>query len=414
MKPNKNPVKALFHASRRVAANIWLNAFHRATTQIGVTGSYGKTSTTHALYHIIKRHMPIVMTDLNLDTIYNVPITALKLRGERVLLLELGIDQRNEMSFHLEIARPNISIITGIAPVHADEEHLGSLENIIIEKRKLIETLDESGIAVLNFDNAHVRAMVPFTRGRVVSYGSTPDCDYHMTDVHLTTSGSSFQAVTPTDAFPISTPLLGTHNCVNLMGAIATAIQLGVPVETIQQAAASLKPLGGRLNIEPGPLGTTLINDALRANPASTKAGLAFLSELSSSGKKIAVVGEMGELGDVAVEEHTSVGQFAAECDLSLLITVGDLTRHTAQAAQDSGMAEKNVFAAKNVHEAAALLKTHAGEGDLVYLKGSLMRHMERIPMLLNGEIIACNVVFCPFYHQCSACEYRTTGYQNR
>ena len=405
-------LKSIFHQARRTAADAWLNVLHSNVRQIAITGSYGKTSTTSAVFAVLSRHAPTLMTDLNLDTIYNVPITALNLRGRhRLAVFELGIDRPGEMDFHLQIVHPEISVITGISPVHSDEEHLGSLDAIIQQKGRIIEVLKPEHVAILNHTNDHVRAMASRTKARVLFYGTDEGCDYRIKDLQLTLSGTRFLLQTPEGNVQVNTPLLGRHNAVNLAAAAAVAQQVGVPVETIREVFSELKPLNGRFNVEPGPNGLILLNDSLRANPASTKAGLEFLGELSAQTRKIAVLGEMGELGEHAVDEHRAVGTAAAKSAPDLLITVGNLTQHTAAAAKANGLPANHVFAVSNVHQAAQVLKDYGRPGNVVYLKGSLMRHMERIPMILEGQQVGCNVISCKFYHQCPACEFLESGY---
>ena len=405
-------IKPIFHKMRRTAANLWLNRLKSETTQIGITGSYGKTSTTHAISAVLAAHTPIVSTDVDLDTIFNVPITALKLRDEAFIIFELGIDSRNEMDFHLEIAHPTIGVMTGITPVHSDKKHLGSLEALIKEKRKLLEALPANGTALLHYDDSQVRAMTSSTAAEVLWYGMAKECHYRAENIRVQVSGSRFTAVTPKQTLDIETPLLGAHSCVNLLAAIAIGEIAGVSAAKMQAAFAELQPLQGRLNVEPGPLGTILINDALRANPASTRAGLEFLDALPTTSRKIAVLGEMGELGEHAVAKHAEIGQAAADARIDLLVTVGNLTDHIAAAARTSGMPVSHIQATGGVHEAAAFLSEHTRPGDLLYLKGSLMRHLERIRLLLEGERVGCQVISCPFYHQCEVCQYREVGYE--
>lgn len=405
-------LREIFHSSRRLAARFWLKGLHPNILQIGITGSYGKTSTSSAIYAVLSRHAPTLMTDLNLDTIYNVPITALRVRPRhRYLVLELGIDSPGEMDFHLQIARPHISVVTGISPVHADKDHVGSLEAIIQQKGRIIEVLPDSGTAVLNHTNAHVREMASRTQAEVLFYGTDPACSYRVENLQVTLSGTRFRLQTPHGALEVDTPLLGSHSAVNLAGAAAVAQIAGVPDETIVAAFADLKPLEGRFSVEPGANGLIWINDSLRANPASTKAGLAYLSELSVPNRKIAVLGEMGELGDHEVAEHSAVGTAAAEAGLDALIAVGKLTEHTARAAVHHGMPTSRVHTARTVQEAAQQLQKFGRPGDLVYLKGSLMRHMERIRLILAGLTVGCEVISCPFYHQCTACDFLESGY---
>lgn len=407
-----SPLKTIFHATRRLAASLWLNGLHRRVTQIAITGSYGKTSTTSAIYAVLRRHASALVTDLNLDTIYNVPITALRLRRQhRYLIFELGIDTSGEMDYHLRIARPRISVITGISPVHADDKHLGSLEAIIQQKGRIIEVLRPTDTALLNRDDETVRQMAARTTARVLWYGTSAGSDYRASNIRQTLTGTRFTLLTPSGEMEISTPLLGAHNALNLAAAACVGQQAGVPSEIILTAFAELTPLKGRLNVEPGPRGLILINDALRANPASTKSGLAFLGALNTRSRKIAVLGEMGELGAHAIPQHIEIGVAAAASKPDLLITVGDLTRYTAEAARKNGLTTSQVFAVGNVHEGAAILRERGKPGDVVYLKGSLMRHMERIPLILAGQPVGCTVISCPFYHQCTECEFIAKGY---
>ncbi len=405
-------IKSLFHRTRRTLANVWLNDLHAGVKQIAITGSYGKTSTTSAIFSVISRHLPTLVTDLNLDTVYNVPITALKLRARhKIAVFELGIDRPGEMDFHLQIVKPEISVITGISPVHADEQHLGSLDAIIQQKGRIIEVLQPENIAVLNHTDPRVREMAARTKATVLFYGTDEACHYRIENLQLTLTGTRFDLRTLRGVIRVSTPLLGRHNAINLAAAAAVAQNVGVPDEVIERVFTEVQPLHGRFSIEPGPNGLILLNDSLRANPASTKAGLAFLGEVAAQSRKIAVLGEMGELGEHAVEEHHAIGIAAANARPDILVTVGKLTRHTADAAMDNGMPAHHVFAVENVHEAAAVLQKHGRSGNVVYLKGSLMRHMERIPLILDGMNVGCNVVSCPFYHQCPSCEFLESGY---
>jgi len=414
MASKASPLKQFGHAARRILANFWLNTLHSSKMQIGVTGSYGKTSTTYITNALLSAYGPTIVTDVNLDTIYNVPITALRVRSKHeFVLFELGIDTLNEMSFHLQIAHPSIGVMTGIAPVHTDEEHLGSLENIIREKRKLIEFLKPGDVAILNHDDERVREMASHTQADVLWYGTDPTCDYRAEDIRVSTDGLMFRAVTPDGAIEIKTALLGRHNAVNAMAAIAVAKQAGVPDETIETVFTKLVPLKGRLNIEEGPLGITLINDSLRANTSSTRAGLEFVRDLDSGDQKLAVLGEMGEIGETAEQEHYQIGQFAADCGLDLLICVGGLTEQIAQGAVDAGMPKDKVQFVSNVAEAADFIRQDAQPGTLLYLKGSLLKHLERIVLILGGEDVGCTVTSCPFYYSCRECQHLVTGYQN-
>src|SRR3989344_1350437 len=166
--------RPFFHTSRRLLAKLWLQSHSKATV-IGVTGSYGKTNTVAAIEAVLAQKYKTLTTDSNLDTNFNIPITILKLTNHEKLILEYGVDHVGEMNRHLSLAKPRIAVVTGISPVHADKEHLGSLENIIKEKAKLVKAVPKEGFAVLNYDVPEVRAMAGLCPGKVVFFGIDKD-----------------------------------------------------------------------------------------------------------------------------------------------------------------------------------------------------------------------------------------------
>jgi len=406
--------KQPFHQSRRFIAKLWLHFFPHLTI-IGITGSYGKTNTTRAIAQVLSEKYKTLQTDLDLDTIYNLPITILKLRPwHQKLVLEMGVDHKNEMDFHLSLVKPSIAVVTGINPTHSEPELLGSLEGVIKEKRKLLQILPKDGLAILNWDDENVRKMARFTKAKVLKCGTSPKCDFWADKIKVDFSGTSFILHYENKKFAIKTGLVGRHFIHECLAAAAVGINQGLTWGQIKNGLSKLKPLAGRLSIEKGPKGTILINDVLRANPASTIAGLQTLVDLptlrAAQGRRIAVLGEMGELGELAQEEHRRVGKEVAGLKIDYLVSVGPLQKLTAEEAIKSGMKKNQVFWVENVAQAARILERLLSVGDLFYLKGSLLRHMERIPLILNGEEVGCKVTSCHFYHQCPSCPYLKMG----
>lgn len=419
-----NIFKGIFHYSRRKAAKYWIGVIKPYT--IAITGSQGKTNTTYILSKLFPKAN---ITDTDLDTIYNVPITALRIKKRRqIAIFELGIDKINEMDKHLDIIKPHIALITGISPVHADKKHLGSIENIIKEKRKLVEALSKDDIAVLNYDDKNVREMSAYTKAKIYYYGSDKDeCNIY-TDANInkyenyeiTNKGMQFNIFDKDHKISIQTPLIGLHHISNIM-ACFIIFQLVKEeyfkdmqyIEEFKRILKGINPLKGRMSLSKGPLSSFILDDSLRANVSSVKSGLRSFSQMKGmDSKKIVILGEMGEIGDDETQKHKEIGRFIAELDdIDHVIGIGPLMKYTQEEAFNNGMGENKFYWAKDVMVAAGVLAMIIKEGDYIYLKSSLLKHIERIIMLLNGEDVNCSVISCPLYNHCSKCKYRASGY---
>ncbi len=379
--------KHLFHMTRRFIAKRWLSLM--PALQIAVTGSQGKTNTTQTIYGILKQIGLTVVTDINLDTIYNVPITALRVRpSTKFAIFELGVDHPGEMDKHLEIVKPKIAVVTGISPVHTDADHLGSLENLIKEKRKLIEALPKNGYAILNYDDENVRKMAPFTKAKILWYGTDKKhCDIWANKLNVSLEGTAFSL----NGQPVTTRLIGKHHIYTIMTAylvyklMVDNNQFPLVLTDFNQFLSNVIPLPGRMSVEPGPLGTTVLNDSLRANPSSTASGLQTLSEIEyKGGRKIAVLAEMGELAD-PVEEHKKIGRLIGRLKINFLIGIGPYQKYTVEEAVKSGMAKQNVFWVRDVNGSAEILKKIICADDLIYLKGSLHKGLWKITTIISS-----------------------------
>lgn len=374
-------IKNLFHQIRRRLAKVWLE-INLQLTIVGVTGSYGKTTAVNAIASVLSGKYSVNKTDINLDTVFNLPITILKTKiWNEVLVLEYGIDHLGEMDRHLSLVKPNIAVLTGITPVHTDKDLLGSLSNVVSEKSKLIDAVPRLGLAVLNYDDEEVRQAGLKFKGRKVFYGLSEKADVWGDKIFLSLSETNFQLHDGKETILIKTKTLGYQAVYACLIAYIIGKEQKVDIGIIIQKLAQLRPLEGRFSVGPGPQETVLINDAKRANPASVIIGLKSLSQFP--GRKIAVLGEMGELGDSSVFMHQKIGREAANCQIDLLVGVGPLVKYTVDEAQNHGL--NSVFFAKDINMAADFLKNNLKKGDLVYLKASLHKHLERIiPLLLQ------------------------------
>ncbi len=395
--------KKLFHNSRRLLAKYWIAMM--PALQIAITGSQGKTNTTNIIVTVCRSFGQTVETEINLDTTFNVPITALKVTpSTKFVVWELGIDHPGEMDHHLEIATPKVGIITGISPVHTDSEHMGSLQKLIEEKRRLIEILPPDGSAVLNYDDENVRGMAPFTKAKILWYGSnSKKCDVYIDKktIKVSLEGTSAMFYEKDSKFEIKTKLIGVHQVYNLMIGylVMKLIDNKNTAADFQRIIGDIKPLRGRMSIEDGPIQTILLNDSLRANPKSTYVGLKTLHEIPyKKGRKIAVIGEMGEL-EKPEEEHIKTGEQIAKMKLDYVLCIGPLRKYTIDEAVKHGFPKNKIAYASDVFEAADILKKVLKQDDLWYLKGSLLRNYKRIVQLLNGEKVCCDAILCPYSH---------------
>lgn len=400
-------LKNVYHSLIRYFACKWLSLFH--PIQIGITGSQGKTNTTEIVTKVLEKFGNTVRTDIKLDTTYNVPITALRVRPyTEFIVWELGIDHPGEMDHHHEIASPSISCVTGISSVHTDKEHMGSMEVYIKEKRKIIEHLNEGGTAVLNFDNKYTKSMAGFTKANVLFFGSSKDCDFYIDQHSITvdlegTKGTCyFRDKNSIKKLEIKTGLIGAFHFYNIACSFLL-VQSALPDKDISKifinVVSKLKPLAGRMSVDQGPLDTVLLNDSLRANPESTKAGLETLSSIDyKKGRKIAVIGEMGELEDPE-KEHRDTGRILKNLNIDYIICIGKLRKFTIDQALKDGLSKDKIHYANNLFDAYEFLKNFLKKDDLWYLKGSLLRNYNRILKLLNGEDVCCHETLCPYEH---------------
>ena len=286
----------------------------------------------------------------------------------------MGTYGRGEITRLCEIAKPVVGVVTLVGPVHL--ERMGSIENIAIAKAELPQALPANGVAILNYDDERVRAMAAQTRAKVMTYGLDPAADLWADDiVSEGLEGIHFTLHQNGEVFHVQVPLLGRHSVHTALRATAVGLAEGMDWEKIlaglQDRQAAL-----RLVAVPGPKGSTILDDTYNASPASVIAALNLLSELP--GRKIAVLGDMLELGDYEDEGHRLVGLRALDV-ADLLVTIGTLGRMIAIEAIQNGMSRDRVQMCETNEEAIAYLDRAIHPDDMILVKGSRGLHMEDI-----------------------------------
>jgi UDP-N-acetylmuramoyl-tripeptide--D-alanyl-D-alanine ligase len=349
---------------------------------IGITGSIGKTMTKEAVHSVLSKTYSTLKSVDSYNNEIGLPLTLLNLekRHERVVL-ELGMYALGEIAQLARIALPHIGVVTNVT--HSHLERLGSLERIAQAKAELVEALPPDGTAILNGDDPRVRAMADQTEAKVLHYGLSPSCDLRASDIESRgLDGVRFRIHYGRETLHVKIPLLGRHSVHTALAAAAVGVEEGQPWG---QIVAGLRDIEVQLRLiaTPGVNGSTIIDDSYNASPASSLAALNLLAELK--GRKIAVLGDMLELGSYEDEGHRKVGRRVAGV-VDKLVTVGELGALIGREAVAVGMHESDVvFAQDNARAVRALLDL-VTSGDLVLIKGSRGMHMEDIVVELGEK----------------------------
>jgi UDP-N-acetylmuramoyl-tripeptide--D-alanyl-D-alanine ligase len=340
---------------------------------VAVTGSVGKTTTKELVAAVLGTRYALLKNEGNLNSEIGLPVVLLELsRKHQRAVLEMGMWARGEIAFLCEIATPEVGIVTNVGPSHM--ERLGSIEAIADAKAELVEALPEDGVAILNADDPRVAAMSARTQASVVTFGLAADADVRAEDIEPHgLKGVSFKLIHGDEREAVYSRLPGRAMVHNALAAAAAGIVDGLGLPEIA-AALSEAQVPARLMSHRGINGSTLIDDTYNASPASMKAALELLAELP--GRKIAVLGDMRELGQAELEGHQDVGRAAAAA-ADLIFAVGELGRWIGDAAIQAGHERVQIMMDKT--EVAAALRPELGPTDFVLLKASRALALESL-----------------------------------
>ena len=360
---------------------------------IGITGSTGKTDACQAISAVLAMQYDVFRNPPDLSDRFGVPVSLAHLTAEHdVAVLELAANAFDEIGQLAELTRPRTAVITSINHTHL--AYLGSLEAIAEEKGRLVEALPEDGVAILNYDDTRVRAMHERTDAHTITYGLSPDADIVASDLKPDPDGLQFVVHFPgvsglgTPGYPakaeIRTRLLGRHQVYTILAAIATGLVYQVPWNDILDAVEELEPGPGRLRRLPGAGGSILLDGSVSSSPTSAQQALAALADYPAR-RRIAVLGDMAQLGGYAVEGHRQVGQTAAAF-VDFLVTQGERAVSIADAARDAGFPQDDVLVTYTAEDVARHLKPHLHEGDVVLVKGDVEMRMEKVVETLLAD----------------------------
>ncbi|MEK7193393.1 MAG: UDP-N-acetylmuramoyl-tripeptide--D-alanyl-D-alanine ligase [Patescibacteria group bacterium] len=375
---------------------------------VGVTGSVGKTSTKMAIAAVLGAERRVRFSKGNFNNELGLPLTILgdwddikgvffwpkvicvaitnlivKREYPEILILEYAIQRPGDMKYLLGIARPNISVITAIGEIPAHVEFFGSPEEVAREKGRLIEYLPSTGFAVLNRDDATVTAIQSKTRAHLMTFGFSREAEVRITNFENRSHddcplGIGFKLQYAGSFVPVTlNGVFGKAQAYSAAAAAAVGLIFGLNLVKISEALKSYRVTGGRMELVPGVKYTYIINDSYNASPLSMHAALDTLKSLPAK-RRIAVLGDMLEIGAYSLEAHQFIGEVAADI-VDILVTVGSRAKFIAEGAKEKGMAKKNILTFDLAEEAQRPLQALIKKGDIILIKGSRAMELEKV-----------------------------------
>ena len=341
---------------------------------VGITGSVGKTTTKEMIAAVLETGFVTRKTEKNFNNDIGLPMTVLDLnRDTEAAVIEMGMNHFGEISYLTRIARPDVAVITNIGTMHI--ENLGSREGICRAKLEILEGLSNNGVVILNGDEPLLRGAE--TGHKTLFFGFSPRCDLRAENLIEAETETRFTAVSKDGSFEIVLPVEGRHNVYNALAAALTGLVLGLSPAQIVSGLGAFQNTGERQHVYERD-GYTVISDCYNAGPESMAAALSILARRRTAGRRIAVLGDMLELGDHGPAAHREVGRLAAGA-ADCVLAYGPLSVELAAAAGEKG---------RHFDSHAALaqaLRELARPGDVLLFKGSHGMHMEKVQELFFG-----------------------------
>jgi UDP-N-acetylmuramoyl-tripeptide--D-alanyl-D-alanine ligase len=344
---------------------------------IAIAGSNGKTTTKELLAAVLRQKIFTLASEASFNNDIGVPLTLLRLeRGHGAAVLEVGTNHPGELRPLVTMIQPQFGLLTNLGREHL--EFFGDMAGVAQEEGTLAELLPEHGKFFLNGDSEWAPALARRTKAAVVRVGLGQSNDWRADDVRVSESGTSFHCVAPRPEFGgrYRLNLPGRHQALNALLAIAVAAELGVEAEAARRGLAACQPLQMRSQVWEAQ-GVRVLDDSYNANADSMRAALQTLRDLPCAGRRVAILGDMAELGPHTAAAHREIGQYAVEMGVGRLVSIGRWAHETAEAARAAGL--RDVMEFPDVPAAAAAVTSLARPGDLVLIKASRAAALERM-----------------------------------
>lgn len=345
---------------------------------IGVTGSVGKTSTRDMIYSVLNESHPTLKTENNYNNNIGLPLTISKLCDERFAVIEMGMNHLGEISYLSNIVKPNIGVITNVGTAHIGI--LGSRENILKAKLEILDGMDDSSTLIINNDNdlLHDYYLNNDNKKNIITIGIDNDSDYKAININENDNNSEFDVVFKNQTIHILCPIPGRAYIYNSLCAIAVGSILSIDNNKIIDGIKNIHLTKNRLEFINLKNDIKIINGIYNASVDSMKASIEVLKNQTCN-RKIAVLGDMLELGCYSKELHQGIGRFVYENNIDVLITVGRDSSYISSEAIKCGMNKNNVYTLSNNNDAISILSDIILPGDVILLKASNGLHFKEI-----------------------------------
>lgn len=344
---------------------------------IQVTGSVGKTSTRDIIANVIRTKYKTLQTEGNLNNHIGLPTTILKLKDHEALVVESGMNHLGEISYLGKITKPTIAVITNVGTAHIGL--LGSRENILKAKLEILENLKPEGTIVINNDNDMLNKWAKEDKVyKKYTFGIDEKSDVMAYNIKIGNNSSTYNVKINNEEYTVNVPISGKHFVYNSLCAIAVGNLLGISPENIIKGIETFSLTKNRMEVVKIKDNVTVINDAYNASYDSMKPALEYLSELPAN-RKIAVLGDMFELGEFSEEIHRKVGIEVVTHKIDILATVGKLAKYIAEEAKYLRMPEENIISLETTEEASKYLNKILQKDDAVLLKAAHGMHFSEI-----------------------------------
>jgi UDP-N-acetylmuramoyl-tripeptide--D-alanyl-D-alanine ligase len=352
---------------------------------VGITGSIGKTTTKEFTSALLEQRFKVLKSEGNFNNHLGLPLSVLRLREDHeIAVLEMGMSHLGEIKTLTQIASPDVAVITNVQPVHL--EFMKNMANIADAKKEILEGMKLNGTAVLNGDDPWINKIANVWHGEKIFFGFSKKWDISAQCIHKTgIKGMRFELNYGERREKVVLPFFYDSILSNFLAAVAIAYTFSVPIEDICEQAALLKPIAKRGTVFLLKKDITLIDDSYNSNPAALETTLKSVAELPAK-RKIAVLGDMLELGEDSVKYHISAGKQVVDNGFDILVTVGPLSEQMAEGARKTGMPQDRIHTFQDSQETAKYLISFLEHRDLILVKGSRGIKMEHIIEQLKEE----------------------------